>query len=206
MAASATTQAEPVLPAEEYFRVSLSLLVLISILTLVSTGKLDLITSSIAPLAALHKGYRWWHGRPAELSPRAATWCLLVYLAFFPVDALFLSRFFVGSSSNPPLFALLLAVVHFLIVAMLVRFYSASTDRDALFLSMLSFAAILAAAILTVDTLFLTLFFLFLLCGVSTFIGLELRRGGTGAASPPPPRRENERKLNRAVRLSPPPL
>jgi hypothetical protein len=199
MAATATTQPAPALPAEQYFRASLSLLVLTSILTLASTGKLDLLTSLIAPLAALHKGYRWWHGRPSELSPRAATWCLLVYLAFFPVDALFLSRFFVGGSSNPPLFALLLAVVHFLIVAMLVRFYSASTDRDAHFLSMLSFAAILAAAILTVDTLFLTLFFLFLLSGVSTFIGLELRRGAAGTISPVPAHRETERKLNRSL-------
>jgi protein-glutamine gamma-glutamyltransferase len=202
MAATATTQAASTLPAEQYFRASLSLLVLSSILTLTSTGKLDLFTSLIAPLAALNKGYRWWHGRPAELSPRAATWCLLVYLAFFPVDALFLSRFFVGGSSNPPLFALLLAVVHFLIVAMLVRFYSASTDRDALFLSMLSFAAILAAAILTVDTLFLTLFFLFLLCGISTFIGLELRRGAKGAILPILRHRETERKLNRSLSLA----
>src|SRR5881227_1229540 len=145
-------------PAEQFFRASLSLLVLASILTLTSTGKLDLLTSLVAPLAALHRSYRWWHGHPAELSHRAATWSLLAYLAFFPVDALFLSRFFVGEVANPPLFALLLAVVHFLIFAMLIRFYSASSDRDALFLSMLAFAAILAAAILTVDTLFLRSF------------------------------------------------
>src|SRR5215831_16487931 len=202
MAATATTQSAPALPAEQYFRASLSLLVLTSILTLASTGKLDLLTSLTAPLAALHKGYRWWHGRPAELSSRAATWCLLVYLAFFPVDALFVSRFFVGGSSNPPLFALLLAVVHFLIVAILVRFYSASTDRDALFLSMLSFAAILAAAILTVDTLFLTLFFFFLLSGISTFIGLELRRGAAGAITQVSAHRGTERKLSRSLSLA----
>jgi len=202
MAATTITPAIPALPAERFFRASLSLLVLTSILTLASTGKLDLLTSLAAPLAALYKGYRCWHGRPAELSHRAATLSLLVYLAFFPVDALFLSRFLAGGPSNPPLFALLLAVVHFLIVAMLVRFYSATTDRDALFLSMLAFAAILAAAILTVDTLFLTLFFLFLLCGVSTFIGLELRRGATGALSPAPVRRETERRLNRALSLA----
>lgn len=201
MAATAATPAVPALPAERFFRASLSLLVLTSTLTLASTGKLDLLTSIVAPLTALHKGYRWWQGRPAELTQRRATLCLLAYLAFFPVDAFFLSRFFVGGSSNPPLFSLLLSVVHFLIVAMLLRFYSASSDRDALFLSMLSFAAILAAAILTVDTLFLTLFFLFLLCGVSTFIGLELRRGAIGA-SPPRPRRETERKLNRALSLA----
>src|SRR5438874_12679301 len=98
-------------PAEQFFRASLSLLVLASILTLTSTGKLDLLTSLVAPLAALHRSYRWWHGHPAELSHRAATWSLLAYLAFFPVVALFLSRFFVGEVANPSLFALLIAVV-----------------------------------------------------------------------------------------------
>jgi len=83
---------------------------------------------------------------------------VIAYLAFFPVDALFLSRFSVGNSSNPPLFAALLAAVHFLIFVSIVRLYSAVTDRDALFLSMLSFSGILAAAVLTVDTTFLILF------------------------------------------------
>ena len=201
MAAAANPTA-PALPAERFFRASLSLLVLSSILTLASTQKLDLFTSLAAPLAALYKGYRWWHGRPAELSHRAATWCLVAYLGFFPVDALFLSRFFLAGSSSPPLFILLLAVVHFLIVAMLIRFYSAVSDRDALFLTMLAFAAILATAILTVDTLFLTLFFFFLLSGISTFIGMELRRGAVGAVSPSPMRRETERNLNRALSLA----
>ena len=189
-------------PAERFFRASLSLLVLSSILTLASTDKLDGFTSLVAPLAALYKGYRWWHGLPAELSHRAATWCLVAYLGFFPVDAMFLSRFFLASSSSPPLFVLLLAVVHFLIFAMLIRFYSAASDRDALFLSMLAFAAILAAAILTVDTLFLTLFFFFLLSAVSTLIGMELRRGAMGAVSPAPVRRETEPHLNRALSLA----
>src|SRR6267143_1326202 len=164
----------PALPAERFFRTSLSLLMLTSSLTLVSTGKLDIVTSFAAPLIVVYKGLRWWHGRPAELSHRTATWFVLAYLAFFPVDAFVLSRFSVGSSSNLPLFAMLLAAVHFLIFVSIVRFYSAVTDRDALFLSMLSFAGILAAAVLTVDTTFLILFFIFLLFGVSTFVGMEL--------------------------------
>ena len=73
----------------------------------------------------------------------------------FPVDVVFLSRAFVATSSNPALYAALLGAVHFLLFVMLVRLYSATTDRDALFLAMLSFAAILAAAVLTVDTTFL---------------------------------------------------
>lgn len=202
MAATVDTAASP-LPAEHFFRASLSLLILTSILALASTGKLDVFTSVAAPLAALYKGYRWWHGRSAELSPRVATWSLVAYLAFFPLDAVILSRFLVGNSSNPPLFAVLLAVVHFLIFGMLIRFYSASSDRDALFLSMMSFAAILASAILTVDTTFLILFFVFLLFGVSTFIGMELRRGAAGAISPAPQvHREKDRRLNRALSLA----
>lgn len=203
MAASVTTARVPALPAERFLRTSLSLLILTSIVTLVSTGKLDFVTGFAAPLAALYKGYRWWRGRPAELSHRAATWCVIAYLAFFPVDALFLSRFSVGNSSNPPLFAALLAAVHFLIFVTLVRFYSASNDRDALFLSMLSFAGILASAVLTVDTIFLVLFFVFLLFGVSTFVGMELRHGAVGAVSPAPyVNRERDRRLNRALSLA----
>src|SRR5881396_3142700 len=203
MSASIATPCEAALPAERFFRTSLSLLVLTSTVTLVSTGELDIITSFAAPLIVLYKGFRWWHGRPAELSHRAATFCVIAYLAFFPVDALFLSRLSVGSSANPPLFAALLASVHFLIFVTIVRFYSAVTDRDALFLSMLSFAGILAAAVLTVDTTFLILFFIFLLFGISTFVGMELRRGAVGAVSPALHlHTERERRLNRALSLS----
>src|SRR5207244_4948782 len=47
------------------------------------------------------------------------------------------------------------------------------------------------------------LFFIFLLFGVSTFIGMELRRGAAGAVSPAPQvHREKDRKLNRALSLA----
>src|SRR5712692_9468643 len=203
MASSVTTPNVSAPPAERFFRTSLSLLILTSILTLVSTGKLDVVTSFAAPLAVLFKGYRSWHGRPAELSSRAATWLVLAYLVFFPLDALVLSRLPVGNSSNPPLFAILLGAVHFLIFVTLVRFYSASSDRDALFLTMLSFAGILAAAVLTVDTTFLILFFAFLLFGVATFAGMELRRGAAGAVSPARQvQSESDRRLTRALSLA----
>ena len=203
MAATIATPVEPALPAERFFRTSLSLLILTSTVTLVSTGKLDIITSFAAPLVVLLKGFRLWHGRPAELSHRAATWCVVAYLAFFPVDALFLSRLSVANSANPPLYAVLLSAVHFLLFVSIVRFYSVVTDRDAVFLSMLAFAGILAAAVLTVDTTFLILFFIFLLFGISTFVGLELRRAAAGAVSPTlHAHTERDRRLNRALSLS----
>ncbi len=46
-----------------HFEISLYFLLLTGVLTLVSTGKLDLSPSLVAPGRMLFKGYRWWHGR-----------------------------------------------------------------------------------------------------------------------------------------------
>jgi protein-glutamine gamma-glutamyltransferase len=191
------------LPAERFFRVSLFLLLTTSAATLISTGKLDLITSLLVPAALAYKGFRWWREKPAELLPTTATWLVTAYLVFFPLDIFLFSRAFTASSSNPAMFAAVLATVHFLLFALLIRLYSATTDRDALFLAMLSFAGILASAILTVDTAFLVFFFVFLLFGVATFAALEIRRGAKGAVfASLEGRPEKSRRFNRALALA----
>jgi hypothetical protein len=203
MAASATLTSVPALPAERFFRTSLFLLMATAVATLVSTGKLDLITMIVAPSAVLYKGVRWWRRCPAEIPQRIATRLVVAYLVLFPLDVVFLSRTFVSASSNPALYAALLGAIHFLLFVMLIRLYSANTDRDALFLTMLSFAAILASAVLTIDTTFLGLFFLFLLFGVATFVGLEMRRGSKGAIAPEVDAHpQQERRLDRALVLA----
>jgi transglutaminase-like putative cysteine protease len=203
MPAAAASPSVSSLPAERFYRASIFFLILTSVATLVSTGKLDPISAALAPAAVLFKGYRWWRGYPAELLHRTATWLVASYLVIFPLDVFLFSRTFVAGSSNPALFAALLGAVHFLLFVTLVRLYSATTDRDALFLAMLSFAGILAAAVLTIDTYFLVLFFIFLLFGVATFVGLEIRRGARGAVSPPiSAHPEQERRLNRALGLA----
>ena len=50
---------------------------------------------------------------------------------------------------------------------------------------MLAFSSMLASAILTVGSMFLAFFLVFLALCVSTFMGLEMRRSAEGAASPP---------------------
>jgi hypothetical protein len=204
MAASAASSpsATP-LPAERFFRGSLFFLILSSVGMLIATGKLDAFTCVLASIGMLYKGVRWLRGKHTELSHRAATWLVVSYLGFFPLDAFFVSRVFVAGSANPALYAALLAAVHFLLFVMLARLFSATSDRDALFLTMLAFAAILAAAVLTVDTLFLALFFVFLLFGVATFVGMEMRRGANGAITPPiEAQPTQERRLTRALSLA----
>ena len=188
------------LPAERFFRASLFLLILTGTVCVISTGKLDVPSSLLAVAGLLYKGHRWWNHRPTELSTRAANWLVTGYLAFFPVDILVLSRIYAAGSPNPALYGGLIAAIHFLFFITLVRLYSASTDRDALFLSMLSFAAVLASAVLTVDTTFLVLFFVYLLFAVATFASLELRRGSAEALSTLLPNpHEREKRLARAL-------
>jgi protein-glutamine gamma-glutamyltransferase len=190
-------------PAERFFRGSLFFLVFTSVATLVATGKLDPISSAVAPLAILFKGFRWWRGKPPEISHNLATWLVVGYLGVFPVDAFFISRTFVANSTNPELFSALLGAIHFLLFIMVARLYSARTDRDALFLAMLAFAGVLAASILTIDSSFLFLFFIFLVFAIATFIGMELRRGTRGAVTPPiEAQPKQERRLTRALGLT----
>jgi protein-glutamine gamma-glutamyltransferase len=200
MAASASPASVSALPAERFFRGSLFFLILTSVGMLIATGKLDAITCVLASIGVLYKGFRWLRSNRPELSHRTATWLVVCYVGFFPLDTFYFSRIFVASSANPALYAALLGAVHFLLFVMLVRLYSAATDRDALFLVMLAFAAILASAVLTVDTSFLVLFFVFLLFGVATFVGLEMRRGANGAIAPPV--EAQERQLTRALSLA----
>jgi hypothetical protein len=199
--ASASTSSPPVspLPAERFFQGSLLLLIGSSIATLIATGKVDPVACALGALAMIYKGVRWWRYQPPELSHRMATLLVVSYLAVFPLDVFLFSRAYVANSANPALYAALLGAVHFLLFVMLVRLYSATTDRDAFFLSILAFSAILAAAILTIDTFFLVMFFVFLLFGVATFVGLEMRRGGRGAAAQAIIQPSQERRLARAL-------
>ena len=181
--ASTPAAATPVLklPGETFYRISLFFLILTGVATLSATGKLDPVSTVLSPAIILYKGFRLWRGYPAELRQTTATRMVLVYLFLFPIDAIFVSPRLAGGVSDPTLYAIVLAAVHFLIFVTIVRLYSATTDRDALFLSMLAFASLLAAAIFTVDTYFLAFFVAFLIFAVATFVGLEIRRGAVNA-------------------------
>src|SRR5579864_2632944 len=189
MSAPATIDGHPISAQfssalNRYFETSLFLMLLVSVLSLVSTGKLDLVTIGIAPAALLFKGYRWWRGRGPEISHRTATFLVVLYFLWFPADLWWVSRTLAAEAQNPALYSALLAAVHLLLYAMIVRLFSASTTRDYLFLALLAFSAMLASAILTVDTTFLFFFLVFLALAISTFIGLEMRRSAEGTVHP----------------------
>src|SRR5258707_7008528 len=132
MPAFATVPAPRLSALRGYFERSLYLLLLVSVLALISTGKLDLVSMLLTPATMLFKGYRWWHGHGPELSNRTASWLVGIYFVFFPFDLWWISRALSSDAQNPALFAALLAVIHLMLFAIIVRLFSARTLRDCL--------------------------------------------------------------------------
>jgi protein-glutamine gamma-glutamyltransferase len=203
MSSTAPASAPPLPAVQRYFEVSLFLLVCTAIMAVVLTGKLDPVSLALPPIALVYKGFRIWRGCGPEISARVATGLVLAYFLFFPIDLWFLSRSLSAGAPNPALYAALLAAIHLMLFAALVRLYSARTNRDFAFLAVLAFTCMLSSAILTVGTSFLAMLAVFLALAVSTFVALEIRRSATGAVSPPfEPGSPMARQLNRALGLT----
>ncbi len=68
-----------------------------------------------------------------------------------------------------------MATVHLVLFGMVIRLFSLQRARDHFMLAVLSFLMVLAAAVLTVDSVFLFSFAAFLLVAVITFVLMEMR-------------------------------
>jgi protein-glutamine gamma-glutamyltransferase len=148
---------------QRYFEIALYLLVLTGFATLASTGGLDAFTVVLVSAALLVRG---------SLLMRGSTWIIaeswtgaltLAYAAFYLADYLLISGGFLG------------ATVHLVLFVMVVRLFSAQRDRDFYFLAVIAFLMVLAAALLTVDSVFLFAFAGFMLTAVVAFILMEMR-------------------------------
>jgi hypothetical protein len=154
---------------QRYFEIALYLLVFTGFATLASTGGLDIPTVVVVSAALLIRGYSLAKRRTLTIPERWTTVLTVVYVAFYLVDYLLISGSFVN------------ATVHLVLFVMVVRLFSAQRDRDHYFLSAISFLLVLAAALLTVDSVFLLAFGGFLLMAVATFILMEMKRASAKA-------------------------
>jgi transglutaminase-like putative cysteine protease len=184
MATSARMPATPIPALERYVDVSLYLLAATGSLAVITTGKLDPVTTILVPTALFVKGVLLARRRGPELSSSTATTLVLAYFLFFPLDLWVVSSRLSAGVSNSMLYSALLASVHLLLFTTLVRLYSLRTRRDGIFLAMLSFACMLASAILTVGPGFLMILAIFLTLAFSTLMGLEMTRGAASGTTP----------------------
>ena len=152
-----------------YFELSVYLLVLVGFGTLASTGGLDLPTILLAGGALAMRGYVLATRRTVVISEHWTTPLTIGYFVFYGADYLLLSRSFLS------------ATVHMVLFAVVVRTFSLRRDRDYTMLAILAFLMVLASAVLTVDSVFMLFFAVFMLMAVVTFILMEMRRSGQAA-------------------------
>jgi transglutaminase-like putative cysteine protease len=148
---------------ERYFNVALYMLVLSGFGALASTGGLDLPAVVLVGVALSLRGYQLLARREFAIPERWTTYLTVVYVFVYLADYFFLSRSFLG------------ATVHLVLFAMVVRLFSLQRTRDHYMLAVLSFLMVLAAAVLTVGSMFLFSFAAFLLVAVVTFVLMEMR-------------------------------
>lgn len=151
--------------AERFFQRSLYLLLVVGFTALAGTGKLDFLSLVLGGSALVIRGYHLLKKRRSYRIPeRWTNYLTIFYFLFYMLDYFLLSQGFVN------------ATVHMVLFIMVVKIFSVQQDRDLLYLAVLSFLMVLAAAVLTVDTIFLLTFGLFMVIAMATFISMEMRR------------------------------
>jgi transglutaminase-like putative cysteine protease len=150
--------------AERFFQWSLYILVLVGFTALMGTNKLDFPSIAVVIPALLLRGYLLLMRKNLTISERWSTMLTVIYFAFYAADYFYFSQSFIS------------ATVHMVLFTMIIKIFSVRRDRDLMYLAILSFLMLLAAAVLTVDTLFLLTFSLFILVSIATFVSMEMRR------------------------------
>lgn len=169
---------------QRYLELALYLLVLTGFGVLASTGGVGLPAVVLVFFLLVVRGWFIAARREVVLAERWITALTLGYVVYYLCDYFLISRSF------------LTATVHLVLFAAVVRMFSLRRERDRYMLVVLAFLMVLAAAVLTVDSLFLLLFTVFLLIAVVAFILLEMRQSADSSAIPS---RESARIVPRRV-------
>ena len=148
---------------ERYFNVALYMLVLTGFGTLAATGGLDLPAVLGVGFALLFRGYQLLARVEFIIPERWTNYLTLLYVFVYFADYAFVSRNF------------LTATVHLVLFGMVIRLFSLQKTRDHYMLAVLSFLMVLAAAVLTVDSIFLFSFAAFMMVAVVAFVLMEMR-------------------------------
>jgi protein-glutamine gamma-glutamyltransferase len=154
---------------DHYFELALYLLVLTGFATLASTGGLDLPSTILVGVAMAIRGYMLSQRRSFVISENWTTPLSVAYFLFFAADYFIFSRSFLP------------ATIHLALFGVVIRMFSLRRERDHVTLAILAFLMVLASAVLTVDSVFLFSFALFMMMAVATFVLMEMRRSGHAA-------------------------
>lgn len=159
------------LKVDRYFQITLLAMIATGFVALVGTGRLDGLSLVFVAAALILRGLHLARRSTFVLTEKATTRLTLVYVTFYLLDFMFLSGSF------------LTATVHLVLFIMVVTMFAVQRERYHVYLIVIAFMMVLAAAILTIDSFFLAAFFVFSLLAIATFITMEMRRSFLDAAT-----------------------
>jgi protein-glutamine gamma-glutamyltransferase len=148
-----------------FFDLSLFLFVTTGFVAVASTGKLDTPTVVLVAAAIGLRGLAFLGLSRFRLQANTVRGFTIAYFVFYAVDYFAISGSFVSATG------------HLLFFLLVMKIFSAETNRDYLYLGLIAFMEMLLAAILTIGALFFGLFAIFLLFGIATFTSFEIKRG-----------------------------
>ncbi len=155
--------------ADRLFEHALLALLVSGFLALASTGELSLPVLALSAAGFTARILLLVFHRSVAVPAALINTLVILYAGFYPLDFLYLSNDFLGSTVR---------LICFLTVVKGLTFQS---DRDALYAILIGFTQLLAAALLSSSLLFFVFLAAFLFSGVASFALWEIRRGARGA-------------------------
>ncbi len=154
---------------ERVFEISLLGIIASGYFAVAGSGTLDPLTAILTGAGLLWRllqvvgRLRW------TIPARWISWATFGYILLYPIDYLYFSdRDF------------LRATVHLVFFLAVIKVLTASTEREYLYLKVLAFLELLAAAVVSVNLNFFFWLAVFLLFSIATFATSEVRRSATG--------------------------
>ena len=150
---------------ERVFEISLLGMMASGYFAVAGSGTLDPLTAALTGAGLLWRLLQVMGGLRWTIPTGWITWTTFGYILFYPVDYLYFSQHdFVR------------ATVHLVFFLAVVKILTASSERDYLYLKVLAFLELLAAAIVSVNLNFFFWLAVFLLFGIATFATSEVKR------------------------------
>jgi protein-glutamine gamma-glutamyltransferase len=156
---------------DRYFKLSSYCLIIAGFIAIAATGAVDAFSLVLFSIALLVSWLIDTEKLRRRISSRLMNSLALAYLPIYLIDYLALSSSFAVST------------IRLIFYAAALKLMTRSTDRDYVYLYLVSFAQLLAASTLTIDLTFALSLLMFLLAGTTTLVLFEMRRSNARAQS-----------------------
>ncbi len=147
---------------DDFFAVLTFLMVAVGFSAIAITGQMAFPVYFLFLIPFLGHGIRLVRDK-FQLSSRRANLCTWFYLPLFIADMVSLSRSFVP------------ATLHLILFIQILKIYQQKSQRDYIQLMLLSFLQVLAASSLTISSLFLVLFLIYVFLSLAALICFEVK-------------------------------